>query len=125
MSEHDQQSAVVEYFKFRYPKYEGCIIAIPNAQGLAKSKKDAMRMFKFLEKEGAKKGVSDLFISVARGGKHGLWIEMKDVGKTYSSVSKEQRRHISLMRTQGYEAHWCAGEKKATALIDKYMRGEL
>ena len=90
MAEHDEQIAVVKWFKIQYPNISKCLIAIPNAQGLAKTRLDAMRMWKKLEREGAKKGVSDLFLAVPKNGYSGLWIEMKDKGKTRCSVSKEQ-----------------------------------
>jgi hypothetical protein len=121
VSERDQQVALVSWFKRQYPKYKECIIAIPNAQGLAKTKLDALKMFTKLQKEGAKKGASDLFIAVPRGGKHGLWVEMKDVKKTLRDVSQSQLQHLDDMREVGYEAIWCAGFDVAKAAVEVYM----
>lgn len=119
MSEHDQQAAVVKWFKLKYPEYAGCIVAIPNAQSVGG--KEAYRVINKLKKEGLKKGASDLFIAVPRRGKHGLWVEMKDAGKTACSVSKEQREHLELMIKMGYEGIWAAGSDIAIAAIKTYM----
>lgn len=123
MSEHSHQVAVVDWFKAQYPKYAGCIIAIPNGAMVARDNKRG-NMFARIEKlrrEGAKKGASDLFIAVPVDGKSGMWVEMKDHGKTWCSVSQEQRDHIELMLEMGYEAIWASGSDIAIAAIKTYM----
>lgn len=122
MSEHNQQAAFVEWFKLQYPQYKDCLIAIPNGSYLGGKNKFAQ--VNKLKSEGFKPGTSDLFIAVPRGGKHGLWIEMKDVKKTLCNVSKEQRDHLELMANMGYEAIWCAGADAAKAATKVYM-GEI
>ena len=77
-----------------------------------------------LKKEGWQKGVPDLFIAVARGGKHGLWIELKDVGKTIKALSDEQNEYLEFLNDQGYEAIWCVGFDVAKAAIEVYMNAE-
>ena len=119
MSEHDHQAAVVSQFKAKYPQYKDCIMAIPNGQMLGGRNKFAL--MKKLKAEGFKNGVSDLFIAVPRRGRHGLWVEMKDAGKTTCSVSPEQQAHLDLMSKMGYEAIWAAGVDIAMAAIDVYM----
>lgn len=74
-----------------------------------------------MKKEGFKSGASDLLLAIARGGYHGLWIEMKDVGKTAKSLSDSQIEHLELMREQGYYACWCAGAEQAINQINIYM----
>ncbi|MDH5182463.1 MAG: VRR-NUC domain-containing protein [Gammaproteobacteria bacterium] len=122
MSEHDHQVAVIQWFRAKYPKHKWCIFSNPNGAILCDliPKKRVARM-RYLMAEGFKKGVSDLFIAVPVGDKHGLWVEMKDVNKTLCSVSKDQMEHIELMTKMGYEAIWCAGSDIAIAAITTYM----
>ena len=121
MSEHDHQAVVVKWFKAQYPELAGCVWANLNAQMFLSylPKKTAFRVLGFLYKIGMKKGVSDLTIAVARGGKHGLYIEMKD--KSTGRLSLEQQDHLELMQAQGYEAIWCHGSDIAMAAIKTYM----
>jgi hypothetical protein len=74
-----------------------------------------------LKKEGWRKGIPDLLFFVARGGYHGLVIEMKDQGKTQCSLLKDQKFYLSSFEDQGYKAIWCAGSDQAIAAIDDYL----
>lgn len=123
MSEHHHQCAVVKWFKYTYPEYADCIIAIPNALTIsyAKNKKAMFAIYKRKLKEGFKPGTSDLFIAVPRNGKCGLWVEMKDMGKTQKDVSKEQQDHLDKMGEVGYEGIWSSGSEMAIAAIKVYM----
>jgi hypothetical protein len=80
-----------------------------------------MGQAKKLKKMGLKSGVSDLFIAVARGPYHGMFLELKDQGKTYCSVTKSQRAHIELMLKMGYQADWAPGADIAIQKIKEYM----
>lgn len=95
-------------------------MAIPNGQLLGG--RNNFALINKLKREGFKNGVSDLFIAVPINGKCGLWVEMKDAGKTQCSVSAEQQEHIDLMRDMGYEAIWAAGSDIAIAAIKVYMK---
>lgn len=73
---------------------------------------------------GAKNGVPDLFLPVARSGKHGLFIELKrpegldnDAGKP----SNEQESWIYDLRAEGFEAIVCVGAKQAVEAIKSYL----
>ena len=122
MSEHDEQCAVVKWFKSQYPKYAGCIMAIPNGSHLAGTKQQRFAKVARAKKEGMKNGVSDLFIAVPCGEYHGMWLEMKDKGKTACSVSKEQKEHLALMTEFGYYSVWAAGFDAAKEQIDIYLK---
>lgn len=75
-----------------------------------------------LKQLGLKKGVPDIFLPVARGGKHGLFIEMKRIKG--GTVSKEQREWLDKLREQGYAAEICFGWEAAAAVIRKYLKEE-
>ena len=86
-----------------------------------RTKKARATLWRKLVQEGAKPGVSDLLLAVARGGYHGLWIEMKDEGKTACSLTDDQADHLELMIEQGYLAVWCAGSDAAIDVIIRYL----
>ena len=125
MSESKQQAAVMSWWAKRYPKYYPCLFAIPNGAQLAGNAASRARQMNKLKAEGLLPGVSDMFLMVARCGYHGLFIEMKDVGKTKCSVSANQWAHIEEAREQGYMAEWCAGMEEAIELLENYMSDKL
>lgn len=89
---------------------------IPN--GGKRSKTEAAR-FKAM---GVKRGVSDIFLPVARGGFHGLYIELKAKD---GKVESAQKDWIESVRKQGYCGAVCFGGGLAADLIQKYMKGEI
>lgn len=116
MAESHEQAAVIADFRWRYKESQALIFAIPNGTHI-KSYAGRTKA----KKEGLTKGIPDLMIACARGGFHGLFIEMKDRGKTKSSVSKEQKEKIEQLKKLKYQAKWCPGFKAAKYEIDKYM----
>lgn len=125
MSEHNEQVALMNWWAGRYPKYYECLFAIPNGAILAGNATSRARQMNYLKAEGFKPGVSDLFLMVAREDYNGLFIEMKDKGKTKCSVNTNQLEHMNCAIEQGYMAEWCAGFEEARELIDSYMKGDL
>lgn len=89
---------------------------IPN--GGKRSKSEAAR-FKAM---GVKRGVSDIFLPVARGGFHGLYIELKAKD---GKVDAAQKEWIAAVRKQGYYGAVCFGGGLAADLIQKYLKGEI
>ena len=114
-SEQVEQMALMrwaEYEKGAHPELK-LLMHIPN--GGVRSKAEAGR-FKAM---GVKPGVPDLFLPVARGTYHGLWIELKraDGGKTQAA----QRGWIDALKAQGYMAGVCHGWVEASEAIMKYL----
>lgn len=72
-----------------------------------------------LKAQGVKRGVSDIFVPIARNGLHGLYIEMKR--RKGGRVSDEQRRFIRDMVAQGYGATICFGADDAIDAVKEYM----
>lgn len=72
-----------------------------------------------LNRLGRKKGVPDLCLPVARGGFHGLYVELKPL--VPSTVKKEQKAWLKALEMQGYYAVVAKGWVKASELILEYI----
>ena len=93
--EHQLQAACINIFKYKYPKFDKLLFAIPNGAQLA----NGARGWKKLEREGALPGVADLFFSVPSGEFHGLYIEMKT---EKGSQTKTQEEFEAAVLSAGY-----------------------
>lgn len=71
-----------------------------------------------LKRQGLKKGVPDLCLPVARGGFHGLYIEMKRKGE---KPSADQLAWIENLVQQHYFATVCEGWEHAARVLLKYL----
>ncbi len=110
--ESQEQQALfawAEYAKGLHPELD-MLYHIPN--GGKRDKLEAAR----LKLEGVKAGVPDLCLPVARGGYHGLYIELKAGRNTATPL---QRQWITALEREGYAAAVCTGwERSAATLID-------
>ena len=70
------------------------------------------------KKQGVKKGVPDLCLPVARGGYHGLYIEMKFGG---NKPTENQLAWILGLKRNGYAVMVCYGAKEAQDAIRRYL----
>lgn len=113
MSEAEEQRAVVSWCEARGVP----VFHVPN--GGYRNKAEAAR----LKAQGVRAGVPDLCVPMARGGYHGLYIEMKDAGGK-GRVSEHQREWLERLRAEGYCAWVCHGADKAIDLIGRYERGK-
>lgn len=118
-SESDEQSAVIKWWRLRYPKYSRLLIS--SQSGVIVGGKNKFGQIAKLKKEGWQTGVPDLFLSIPSGGKCGLWIEMKSKGKTEKSLSDDQKEYLELLNSVGYLAIWCAGFDEAIKAINCYI----
>jgi hypothetical protein len=87
--EHNLQVACVRWFRTQHPKKARLLFAIPNGAKLSGSPLQRAKAWKRLEAEGAQAGVADLFLSIARGNLHGLYIETKTPSGRQSPAQKE------------------------------------
>ena len=71
-----------------------------------------------LRRQGVKSGVPDLCLPVARGGYHGLYIEMK-YGK--NKTSENQNKWLVDLRAQDYAIAVCYGWQEAQQVITDYL----
>lgn len=103
------------YASGKYPELD-LLYHIPN--GGKRNKTEAKR----LKGEGVKAGVPDLCLPVARGGFHGLYIEMKRQGGT---ASKDQEKWIRSLGKQGYLTAVCYGWEAAAKTLENYLQGKI
>lgn len=114
-TEHQEQCALFEWAAWmakRIPELH-LMHAIPNG-----GKRD-IRTAAMLKAEGVKPGVPDIFLPVSRGGKHGLYIELKS--RRGGVVSKAQEAWIRALTIQGYMCAVCHGAEAAKDEILAYM----
>ncbi len=114
-TEEQEQTAVMHWAAMAAGRWSELrmLFHIPN--GGKRLKTEAARF----RAAGVRSGVPDLFLPCARGGYHGIWIEMKAVG---GRVSAEQARWQTELLGQGYMCAVCYGADAAIATIEKYMR---
>lgn len=74
---------------------------------------------KHLKLQGVKPGIPDVFLPVAKGGYHGLYIEMKR--RNGGRLSPEQKEVIPKLRAQGYRVEVCKGFQEAANVVEAYM----
>lgn len=116
MSEHQEQAGLFRWaamISSRHPEL-ALMFAVPNGghRHIAVAAK--------LRVEGVKSGVPDIFLPVARGGYHGMAIEMKTAkGK----LSPAQKQWLENLSAQGYHAVMCRGWENASAAIEFYLAG--
>lgn len=108
-SEDAEQEAVVEYCELLHIP----IVHIPN-EG-KRSLSYAARM----KRMGLRSGFPDLLVPLARGGYHGLFIEMK-YGK--NKTTKEQKEWLERLSAEGYACAVCYNAAEAIKTIESYNR---
>jgi hypothetical protein len=116
-SESKEQQAIIAWFKVFHRSMgvtdERLLFAVPNG-----GRRSAVGG-SFLVREGLRAGVPDLFLSVARNGWHGLYLEIKaDTGQ----LRPFQKEVIYLLQQQGYSVHVCYGFEEARGEIERYLK---
>jgi hypothetical protein len=114
-SEAEEQTAVFNWAAVmvrRWPELR-LLHHIPN--GGSRNAREAHN----LRMQGVKAGIPDIFLPVARGGWHGLYIEMKR--RKGGRLSDEQAAMLEALREQGYCAWVCKGANDAIDLITEYL----
>ena len=112
-SEAEEQEELIEWAQWNRKRYPGIDKMYHVANGGSRNPAEAAN----LKRQGVKKGVPDLFLPVAKGGYHGLYIELKVKG---GKPSEEQLDWIDTLGKQGYYAVICYGFEAAISVIKKY-----
>jgi len=116
MTEHTEQVSLfqkAEQWEADYPEL-ALLFAIPMGG------KRHPRVGQKLKESGAKKGVLDICLPVARHGYHGLYLELKVKGRY---PSKEQKWWIEKLREQGYRVEVCYSCDAAWDVVIDYLTG--
>ena len=113
--EHDEQAALIQWAEIasRSNHALALLFAIPN--GGERHKAVAAK----LKAEGVKPGVPDLCLPVPSGDYHGLFIEMKRIRG--SSTTLWQLEWIDALRQQGYRVEVCKGWEAAKDVLLEYL----
>lgn len=112
-SEHKEQCNLIHWFRLQYPRFSRNLFAIPNGghRNIVVAKK--------LKDEGVTRGVADLFLMLARGGWHGLFIEMKPIKGGQQSIS--QKEFERACNEAGYKYFLAKGSRAAQDCIREYL----
>lgn len=116
--EREEQTAIfrwVQVAKGRYPELT-LLYHVANEAGSRGRREMAM-----LKAEGVRAGVPDLCLPVARGGFHGLYIELKR--QRGGKVSEIQQAWIDALLAQGYAVRVCRGAEEAIQTLENYLNG--
>jgi hypothetical protein len=127
MTEHAEQSLLVQRASLAAPRIPALrlLYAVPN--GGDRHPVVAAK----LKREGAKAGIPDLHLPVARNGHIGLWVEMKrrrprvtkTKGVQWSETrpTPEQLEWIAALRTEGHRVEVCYTADEAWSVIMGYL----
>lgn len=111
-SESEIQAAFFGWLRVlenRFPALRFCF-AVPNGGFRLKATAAAMK------RTGTKAGVPDVFLPIASGGFHGLWIEFKTDG---GRLSEAQKTFGEFLESQSYKVLVCRKwQAAANAVID-------
>ena len=114
-TENQEQAALFEWAEAASGKYPELRLLHAIANG---GKRDG-RTAAVLQWTGVKPGVPDLCLPVARGGFHGLYIELKRLKGGVLSIN--QKTWLGLLAREGYKAVMCRGWLDARDTILNYL----
>lgn len=112
LTESAIQQQCIRWFRITHGKLSGMLFSIPNEGKRARANASRMKA------QGIVSGVADLMLMVARGGFHGLFIEMKsEVGRQNAN----QKRFQADAESQGYRYVICRDLTEFSDVIEKYL----
>lgn len=106
------QIRVYQWFKYQYPEFEYLCNHPPNGGG-----RD-IREAALFKKMGTQAGMPDLMFCIARGGYHGMHVELKLPGE---KLNQNQRKVIKALRSQDYYCIVCYSDSDAMDAIKDYL----
>jgi hypothetical protein len=123
-TEHQEQASLIIWARMSASRFPALrlLFAIPN--GGARH----LRVAQSMKEEGAKPGVPDLFLPVARHGHHGLFLEMKTEKHrpkregSKGGLSDVQIDWLTDLREQGFKAEVAYGRDEAIQILTDYLK---
>jgi len=118
-SEHDDQVLFIQWLKAQgyWDRYG--IFAIINGIPLIGTLKQRSKIINYMKAEGMRPGVSDLLFAIARGGYHGMFLELKR--ESGGILSNEQKEFIKIIEAAGYFSAIAAGLEEAVTITETYI----
>lgn len=114
-TEEQEQAYIFQWAMLMEKQYPELRLLYHCPNGGARIPSEAVRF----KRTGVKKGVPDLFLPVARGGFHGLFIELKR--KKGGTVSPEQKQWLADLEAEHYRAIVCHGGEEACEVLYRYL----
>lgn len=124
--EHQIAVAFMHWWALAHKRWgvdERLLHAIPNAGGYKGGYQSNARLVVAMKAEGVRPGVSDYFLAVPRGIRHGLYIELKAGGNGVprGKVSDDQIEFGRAVFYQGYDFKIAYGTDEAIAAVEAYL----
>ena len=113
-SEATEQERLISWAQWQHNRFPELKLLFHIPNGGSRNALEAAN----LKRQGVKAGVPDLFLPVAKGTYHGLFIEMK-WGK--NTVTDKQDEWLHDLTVQGYKAAVCCGADEAIEIITDYL----
>ena len=117
-TESEEQQCLFSWAAYQLGRFPELALLYHVPNGGSRKKAEAGRF----RAEGVKAGVPDLCLPVARGGFHGLYVEMKRLKG--SKTSKDQEAWLERLEQQGYCVALCKGWEAAAKVITDYLQLE-
>ena len=110
LTEQQEQEAVIQWAQASIARLPGLelLFHVPNENAHHKVR------------QGVAAGVPDLCLPIARGGWHGLWIELKRADHS-NGPSPAQRAWLERLIAEGYRCAVCYGANEAIDSIERYL----
>jgi hypothetical protein len=116
MTEAQEQSQIFQWASFAMNEFPELYFLHHVPNGGSRHPIEAVN----LRRQGVKRGVPDIFLDCARGGYHGLRIELKT---QHGKLSPEQCTWLQHLRAEGYRAECAFGAEQAIYIIKQYLIG--
>lgn len=116
MTEQQEQINLIKWTQ--QPSIRGKYPALKYLFHIANERPDKIQAAN-LKKMGVKPGVPDLFLPVAKGHYHGLWIEMKKAG---GRASADQIWWLGHLESEGYACRVCYSWEEGAEVLEWYLK---